>query len=374
MVVFSISGSVLAETAKEPMTIAYFDVDEQPGLHNMPYREVVIQSAIQYALSLQNSKADAARFKVKYFRFSPDVESIKAKFAEMENDPSILMAVGPCADDVSLLSAPLFDQSRIVSISPYASTTDLENHSEYFWRYSDSTDVEAQALIQSLTELKLENKKVLIVYAMNHPYSKSISEYILKQLNGAESVGLLDDSDHLDEVETKIDQFKPDVIILPVYAVFAGKIIREMTNKGFNGIYLGGQSWGETNGRALDAITHGTKFIAYAVRAQSRYFLSDEAKQTYQKMSSPNQFDFTPLALTIFDTFTHIFNTIAQSKMSATRETVPEIFSDNMEFQGSFGKVCLNGSECTEREFHIIKFNGDGFNPMRSFRLRGEQL
>jgi branched-chain amino acid transport system substrate-binding protein len=129
----------------------------------------------------------------------------------LADDASVLGVVGPYASDVSIATAPVYQQRQLVAISPISTATKLSSFSPYFFRTVPSDYVAARALANYMTA-NLKRQKAAVFFNSKSGYSQSLrSEFqAALSLGGGQTVAEVDLSDPgfsaAQSVETAIGQ------------------------------------------------------------------------------------------------------------------------------------------------------------------------
>jgi len=130
--------------------------------------------------------------------------------ADDENDPAIAEeianfaveadfikgVVGHYASDVTLTAAPIYEEGRVVAISPVSTSVRLSNYGDYIFRTVPSDFVAARALANYLLET-VQQRRAAVFFNSESAYSQSLmSEFSSAlSLGGGQVVSLVDLSD-----------------------------------------------------------------------------------------------------------------------------------------------------------------------------------
>lgn len=94
--------------------------------------------------------------------------------------PEILAVVGHYTSDMTVETVDIYDQNKLVAISPGSTTEELTRKPrKYFFRTAPTTSIEAEALVNQL--MSVGEKKVAVFYNPNSPFSASLWEEFKKQ-------------------------------------------------------------------------------------------------------------------------------------------------------------------------------------------------
>lgn len=366
--------SVFAETHQQLSTvrIGFIDNIPTPSIHNMPYRASLIDAAITMAQKDWEASSEQKRynFEIVHYKYGDStIEALDVVRQALNGDT--VAAIGLTTSEYAAVAAPLLQGTSYTVISPYASAHSLMRYHPNLLLMDDPTTVEAKAITQFIED-ELRPKKPLAIVAWDSIYSKDLYMALPKTLQQKfHLIKVLNDSKNLEKISLQVMQYKPDLIFLPLFGIFAGHLIKEMTSAGYQGIFVGGQSWGETNGKAFQTITQGVDFLGYEVRIPSRHFLSSEQKKFAERFEREFQVVFSPLAANIYDSLFFLFNRINRLKETPSREIVQKLIQQERSFTGTMGKVCLFDEWCDTRTYSVLKVDGKGFQPYQQIIVKG---
>jgi len=94
--------------------------------------------------------------------------------------PDILAVIGHYTSDMTVETVDIYDQNKLVAISPGSTTEELTRKPrKFFFRTAPTTSIEAESLVNQL--LKVGEKKAAVFYNPNSPFSASLWEEFKKQ-------------------------------------------------------------------------------------------------------------------------------------------------------------------------------------------------
>lgn len=272
-------------------------------------------------------------------------------------------AIGLTTSEHAMIAAPLLQGTSYTVISPYASAHSLLPYRPNILLMDDPTTVEAQAIAQ-FVDSELRPTKPLAIVAWDSAYSKDLYAALPERLRRQfHLVKVLNDSKQLQPIITQVLQYQPDLIFLPVFGVFAGHLIRVIVAGGYHGVFVGGQSWGETNGKAFQLITQGVEFRGYEIRIPSRYFPTPRHQQFAARFEREFPMTFSPLVANLYDGLHFLFSRINTQTTPPTRRTVQALIKRERSFIGMMGKKCLFDEWCAPRTYSVVAVDGGGFRP-----------
>lgn len=113
--------------------------------------------------------------------------------AALVQDPAILGVVGHYSSDMSLAAGEVYDQGKLVMISPVSTSVKLSNFSPYVFRTVPSDFVAARALANHMVS-QLQQQKAAVFFNSQSGYSQSLkSEFVSAvALNGGQVVSEFD--------------------------------------------------------------------------------------------------------------------------------------------------------------------------------------
>ncbi len=140
---------------------------------------------------------------------NPDIA--KQVAATLVQNSEVLGVVGPYASDVSLATAPVYQQGELVAISPISTSVKLSGFSRYFFRTVPSDYVAARALAAYMLN-QLQKKTAAVFFNSQSGYSQSLkAEFVTAlSLGGGQTLLEVDLSDPgfspADSVKSAIQQ------------------------------------------------------------------------------------------------------------------------------------------------------------------------
>ena len=134
--------------------------------------------------------------KVQIINDDNDPEIAKQIASNLGQNKEILGVVGHYASDVTLSTAPIYESTKLVAISPISTSVKLSNLSPYIFRTVPSDYIAARGLVEYMLE-NLQQKNAVVFYNSKSNYSESLkSEFTTAvSLGGGEVVNTFDLSD-----------------------------------------------------------------------------------------------------------------------------------------------------------------------------------
>lgn len=224
------------------------------------------ENGVQLALSDQQSALTSKKIVVaiKKFNISDDVAGLRESARLVHASPAIA-AIGYHSSTGALLAGPIFEEKKVLMISPSASANRVYEIGPHVVSIVYSNRAQATALARYATH-ELKARKIQIVTAAGCAYcvdlAQSFTEAVAKEKNiGLANEVVPDDNKDLSAVTAKVLAQKPEVVFLPNYEFFSARVIQQLLNAGFKGIFLGGDGTYNANGAHLFKIANakGTK-------------------------------------------------------------------------------------------------------------------
>jgi branched-chain amino acid transport system substrate-binding protein len=140
-------------TAKEILrgvAQAQSEINQQGGINNIPLKVVIIND-------------------------NNDPQTAQQVAQELVKDKDILGVVGHFSSGVTLATAPIYEQNKLVAISPASTAINITNAGDYIFRTVPSDLFTSSALAKYLLD-QLQLSQAAIIYNSQSAYSKSLQE------------------------------------------------------------------------------------------------------------------------------------------------------------------------------------------------------
>jgi branched-chain amino acid transport system substrate-binding protein len=162
-------------TAKEILrgvAQAQSEINQQGGISNVPLKVVIV-----------NDYND------------PQTAQLVAQ--ALVKDKDVLGVVGHFSSGVTLATAPIYEQNKLVAISPSSTAIEITNAGDYIFRTVPSDRFTSSALAKYLLD-QLQLSQAAIIYNSQSAYSKSLQETFTTDVlsNGGEVVAEVDLSEN----------------------------------------------------------------------------------------------------------------------------------------------------------------------------------
>jgi branched-chain amino acid transport system substrate-binding protein len=147
---------------------AQSEVNQQGGIDNVPLKVVIVND-------------------------NNDPQTAQQVAQELVKEKDILGVIGHFSSSVTLATAPIYEQSKLVAISPSSTAIKIANAGDYIFRTVPSDRFTSSALAEYLLD-QLQLSQAAIIYNSQSAYSKSLQETFTTDVlsNGGEVVAEVD--------------------------------------------------------------------------------------------------------------------------------------------------------------------------------------
>jgi branched-chain amino acid transport system substrate-binding protein len=162
-------------TAKEILrgvAQAQSEINQQGGINNVPLKVLIVND-------------------------HNDLQTAQQVAQELVKDKDVLGVVGHFSSGVTLATAPIYEQNKLVAISPSSTAINITNAGDYIFRTVPSDRFTSSALAKYLLD-QLQLRQAAIIYNSQSAYSKSLQEAFTTDVlsNGGEVVAEVDLSEN----------------------------------------------------------------------------------------------------------------------------------------------------------------------------------
>jgi branched-chain amino acid transport system substrate-binding protein len=162
-------------TAKEILrgvAQAQSEINQQGGINNIPLKVLIVND-------------------------HNDPQTAQQVAQELVKDKDVLGVVGHFSSGVTLATAPIYEQNKLVAISPSSTAIEITNAGDYIFRTVPSDRFTSSALAKYLLD-QLQLRQAAIIYNSQSAYSKSLQETFTTDVlsNGGEVVAEVDLSEN----------------------------------------------------------------------------------------------------------------------------------------------------------------------------------
>jgi len=214
------------------------------------------ENGVRLALADQAAalKSKKLQVEIKKFNISDDVAGIRES-ARLVSMSHAIAAIGYHSSTAALLAGPIYEENKLLMISPSASANRVYEIGPHVLSMVYSNRAQASALARYATD-KLKARKIQIIEVSGCAYCADLAESFSQAL--AKEKGLRistekisEDNKTLSAVAAKILSQKTDLVFLPNYEFFSARVIQQLVSAGFKGAFLGGDGMYNANGAHL---------------------------------------------------------------------------------------------------------------------------
>ena len=269
-------------------------------------------------------------------------------------DPEIKAVLGSWSSTVTLAAGPLYDQAKLVNITPISSHPDVTKVGPYVFRQSITQVQEGAANSKYLT--KLGAKKISMIGIPND-YGKANMHYTKA---GFEKLGgevvfeefVRPDAQDFRQTLQKAQRAKPDWIYIGAFAPQTALMLKQMMQMGMKTpVYVAAAD--DTpdlvrlaGGEATNGVHLTIQFNPVVGPRMANFF----ERYTAKFGRAPD-----PFAGNSYNTAMMMMEIAARQHPKVTRESIRQALDDIREFDGIFGKISYDAST---REWQFVLHHG----------------
>lgn len=341
--------------------IAYITFDDKLGMIKPTYP--MIDTAVRIALNDRRSQLMRKGWDVSIRTYLLAEEPIKVR------DTMKLILGGPTIGGVGLsvsayatIGGPVIKDTDYTVVSPFATATKLLKYAPNLLLLSDPNTGVSSALEKFLNE-NFSGKKVVSIVTWNRSYNKdlyqSMSDKFKKE---SRLIKLVSTNYDISAIADEALNGNPEVIFIPNFADISAVIIKEFTNRGYKGIFVSGDTWGETQGNAFQKLTQGLNFVAYTIRQYSRYDLPEKSQKLQKRLERLSEEKFNIVPILFYDSMSYLLERLLEIQGVPTRSALQAAILNNQIHEGIVGKSCLISEKCVDRKYKVLRVDGEGYH------------
>ncbi|MFK7827194.1 MAG: ABC transporter substrate-binding protein [Oligoflexales bacterium] len=278
--------------------------------------------------------------------------------------PSIA-SVGLNTSNYAVLAAPYLEGSNYTIVSSSATSSILEKYYPNLIATHQSNRRLAQH-ISNLINQEFPSAKISAVVAWDCAYCRDMYENLNQSIKNKTTLKkVIADSETIAPIIQEIMKNSPDVIYIPNFAVFSANLMNGFTEAGFRGTFIGGDSWGETNGRSLQSLTNGRPIQALTVRQRSQHFMTPSLAKLNQFLLENHNMPFSLMVPNIYESFASIFEVILKMGPPYTRERFQSVYRRYKHHQGKYLSFYTDPSLTINQNAFVVKLTSAGLSPYR---------
>lgn len=353
-------GAFARGAAHRVVTLAY--IGDKPNAMFDPLDYVrALDSAVEFAVESRqkNFLKKGVEIRLKVLRsLGVGLESYRATQQALES--KAVAAVGLPSSDDAQLAAPLATKSGFLVITPTATSTELLKHYPYISMLL-APNTEAAGHLEAFVQQRYPGKRISTVVAWDSPFSKDYYSSLSESFRAKSPLfRTLDKPIDLPALVTDILASKPDVIVAPCFSALLGNLIAELSRRGFRGVIIGPDSWGEGEDRRFDMLVQGLPFLGFAIHQYSRLHLTSSQSEFLDAMSKRSKATAPAIALLYYDAVQYLLDLVEEALPSVSRKKILELSRKKRSFVGIGGYHCISSSACPKRKFVVLRVDPKG--------------
>jgi len=368
-----------------PLSILYAAKPEQVALRNVKIAILMGRPGLSLdtprylpffskavELAIQDRKQELARAGLKaeisMVYMEEDATQTYRNFEElMKSD--VLVGVGPQSSDEITTGLSLIRGSDLLIVSPSATSTELLKEAPNLLLFA-GTNQEAAQITEKFISREFPHKKMASIVAWDSDYAqnfyKNLSEDFKKRLDLYKAT---EETGSVPRVVAEAMKKKPELIILPNFPVTTAAYIRQFVEAGYQGVFVGADSWGEGADGRFGKIMGNTPFEGYMVRQFSLFSKNAAEQRIRERLASqlPNT-SYGSLVIAYYDSALYVIDLLISAGARATRKDILERSKKTKFFKGLMGTACLSEVNCPTRNFNIVKVKNGEFSLYKEFK------
>ena len=364
VILFSVIGTIIFanNTELEEVKIGVFLQEFNDGIKTTEYAPEIIH-AVNKALALKKDALAAKGLRVSttnYFLKEEETSSFEVMTQALEDDT--IGGVGLSVSYFAKLGGPAIKNTNYLVVSPYATSTSLLEF-EPNLRLFSATNLKRTQALEKFVSTQLNPTSMVAIVDWSSLYSKDFflgfeSEF-RKRIH---LIKVVEKNLDYKKVSTEAMLRNPQVVILPNWGPISASFIKEMTELGYKGIFVGGDSWGDSKATGFFDFTGGVDFKGYVIRQYSIHTLNDQAILLNKEFYHDSDRKPRLLPLIFFESTSYLLNLILSVDGKPNRKKLMDAVEQVPLHQGVLGNNCLVKNSC-ESTFRILEVNKEGFFP-----------
>lgn len=308
------------------------------------------KAGAEYAVSLRKEEFKKLGFDLELLAQDDQADPKQAvSVAEMViTNPDVLAVIGHPTTGASTTASVKYEQENLVMVSPAATGSNLtEEGKKVVHRIVARDDQQgSKAAIYAKNQLGIKNAFIL---HDKQAYGQGLADEVKKQFeaDGVQILGFegvtAGEKDY-SAIVNQIIAAKPEMIYFGGYYAEAGIIVKQARDKGFTGIFMGGDGLDSADllkiaGDAANNVVFTSTVGDISATEEGKKWIADYEKATGNKVGIFTSFGF--------DTANVVMNGIveaikANGGKKPSREQVLDAIHKTKDFQGQFVKVTFN--------------------------------
>jgi branched-chain amino acid transport system substrate-binding protein len=270
-------------------------------------------------------------------------EKTEEGIKELIKDEKVLGIIGPLISSNTFVAGEIAQKEGIVLITPSATHPKISELGDYVFRTCPSDAWQGIDLAR-FAVLKLNYRKVAILYQGDEEYSKGLAEVFEKEINnlGGEIVAkeeYLKEDTNFESQLKKIKEKEPELIFVPGYTKQAVLIAQQMKRLGMEKIqFLGGDGVGSPEfinlgGKSVEGVIATFFFDTKNPDPRVKKFVENYSRVYGEEPSW--------IAAHAYDATWVLLDAISKSK-KFNREEIKELVSQTKEYPGVTGNITFD--------------------------------
>jgi len=203
----------------------------------------------------ENENKSMFNIEIKDDKGDPRLSSLLAQ--ELVDDTRVIGVVGGVLSSCALSAAKVFNQGRLVNITPSATTINLTNIGDYTFRLCPSDWIQGKVMASFINE-SLPGKNILVIYYPDTEYSLSLASSFLsfsrQYLNDRNIISMSLDKKHNNDLQLKFTNLSQpiDIALVCTYKEEGEKIIKKLKRTYPQAVIIGGDAFQPIQGESID--------------------------------------------------------------------------------------------------------------------------
>lgn len=292
-------------------------------------------------------------------------EAINAMNKVIHKD-NVLAVVGPMLSGEMMAAGPIANQSKVVALGTSTTAEGITDIGPYIFRNAVPESIAVDTAIKKAHEV-LGFKTAAIIYSVNNDQMVSVEKTATKALQAA-GVQIVDTETFADKDTdfsaqlTKIQQAKPDVIIVASLYQEGALIMKKMREMGMNQKVIGSNGFNspafiKSAGAAADGAIVGTPWFPNKDDQKVRDF---RKAYTAKYGKEPDQF-----AAQAYDGIYLAYEAIQKSGSTTDREKFKTALENIKDFAGVTGKFEFDAKHDPKMDVQVLEIVNGQYEPLK---------
>ncbi|WP_432775316.1 branched-chain amino acid ABC transporter substrate-binding protein [Brevibacillus gelatini] len=275
------------------------------------------------------------------------------------SNPDVVGVIGHATTGASITAAAQYDQEKLVMVSPSATGSDLTEQGKKIVHRICARDDQQGSKAAVYAKNKLGVKSAFIMHD-KAAYGQGLAEEVKKQFeaDGVQIVGFEGVTAGEKDYSAVINQIvskNPDMIYFGGYYSDAGIIVKQAREKGFKGIFMGGDGYDSADLVKIAGVENANNVVFTSTvgdvgaTEEGKKWIEDFEKATGNKVGIFTSFGYDSMGVMLNGLEEAIK---ANGGKKPTREQVLEAVHKTKDYKGKFVNVTFN--EKGDNEFASV--------------------